>query len=171
VLEIRRRVLGPEHPDTLESLADLAITCLRQRKYALAESYATQTLAARRHVLGPEHPYTMDSMADLALAYQSEEKFTDGERLAREAVDMNRKKRPDEWKRFKAESLLGATLSGQKRYAEGEPLLLVGYQGMLARKDRMGAPDRYDLDRAREWLVHLYEAWGKPDKAAAFRQN
>jgi hypothetical protein len=36
---------------------------------------------------------------------------------------------------------------------------------MLSRKERIDAPDRYHLDRAREWLVQLYEAWGKPGKA------
>jgi len=32
---------------------------------------------------------------------------------------------------------------------------LEGYQGMLARKDRIPVPDQYYLDRAREWLVRL----------------
>jgi hypothetical protein len=27
----------------------------------------------------------------------------------------------------------------------------------------------YHLDRARKWLVDLYEAWGKPKKAAEWR--
>lgn len=60
--------------------------------------------------------------------------------------------------------VLGASLPGQKRYGEAEVLLLEGYHGMLARKDRIAIPDRYHLDRAREWIVQLYKAWGKPDK-------
>jgi len=35
----------------------------------------------------------------------------------------------------RGESLLGARLAGEKKYAEAEPLLLGGYQGMLARKN------------------------------------
>ena len=66
---------------------------------------------------------------------------------------------------------MGASLSGQKKYAEAEPLLLEGYQGMVARKDRMGVPDRYHLDRAREWIVQLYQDWGKPAKAAEWRKK
>jgi len=42
---------------------------------------------------------------------------------------------------------------------------------MLARKDKIAVPDKYHLDRAREWLVQLYEAWGKPEKAEEWRQN
>jgi hypothetical protein len=35
----------------------------------------------------------------------------------------------------------------------------------------MGVPDQYHLDRAREWLVQLYEAWGQPGKAVEFRKK
>jgi hypothetical protein len=122
-------------------------------------------LAGRRHTLGSEHPDTMASAADLALVYQSEGRFAESEPLAHEALEFARKKEPDDWQRFRAESLLGASLAGQKKYAEAEPLLLESYQGMVARKDRVGVPDWYHLDRARDWLVQLYQAW-EPEKAA-----
>ncbi len=169
LLEVSRRVLGPEHPFTLGFLGDVADMYQRSGKYALAEVYAAQALAGRRKTLGPEQPDTMASAADLALAYQSQQKFVQSETLAREAFEFYRKKQPDDWQGFRAESLLGASLSGQKRYAEAEPLLLEGYQGMLARKNRMAVPDWYHLDRAREWIVELYRAWGKPMKAAEWR--
>jgi hypothetical protein len=114
-------------------------------------------------------PDTMASAADLALAYQSQRKFAESEALAREALELERKKQPEDWQRFRAESLLGASLAGEKKYAEGEPLLLEGYQGMLARKDRISVPDHYHIDLAHKWLVDLYEAWGKPEKAAEWR--
>jgi len=113
----------------------------------------------------------MASTADLALAYQSQGKFAQSEPLAREAMQFNRKNEPDDWQGFRAESLLGASLAGQKKYAEAEPLLLEGYRGMLARKDRIAVPDRYHLDRAREWIVRLYQAWGKPEKAAEWMEK
>jgi serine/threonine protein kinase len=170
-LEFSRRVLGREHPITLAILADFGAMYQRQGKYAMAETYAAQALAGFRHALGSQHPDTMASAADLALACLSQNKFTESEPLAREAVEFDRKKQPDDWQRFRAESLLGASLAGQKKYAEGEPLLLEGYQGMLARKDRIGVPDWYYLDRAREWLVQLYQSWGKPGKAADWRKK
>jgi len=165
-LEIRRRVLGPEHPDTLWTMSYVALMYQRQGKYASAESYAAQALAGRRHVLGSENPNTMASAADLAQAYVSQGKFADSEPLAREMVALDQKNQLDDWQRFRAESLLGASLAGQKKYGEAEPLLLEGYQGMLARKDRIGAPDRYPLQLAHQWLVQLYKDWGKPQKTA-----
>jgi hypothetical protein len=107
----------------------------------------------------------------LALAYVSQGKFTESETLARQAVEIDRKKRPDEWERFRAESLLGASLTGQKKYAEAEALLVGACQQMAAKKGGMPVQDWYQLDRAREWTVQLYEAWGKPEKAAAFKNQ
>ena len=113
----------------------------------------------------------MWSADDLALAYLAEGKFPAAEPLAGEALAFYEKKQPDDWQRFRAESLLGDSLAGQKRYAEAEPLLLEGYQGMLARKDRIDVPDWYHLDRAREWIVQLYQSRGKPAKASEWRRK
>ena len=66
--------------------------------------------------------------------------------------------------------MLGASLAGQKKYAEAEPLLLEGYRGMEERKARAGSPDSYYLNRAGEWIVQLYQSWGKPEQAAEWRR-
>jgi serine/threonine protein kinase/Tfp pilus assembly protein PilF len=160
-LEIKRRVLGAEDPSTLYTLSDFASMYQRQGKYARAETFAAQALAGRRRALGPDHPDTMDSAADLALAYVSQGKFAESEPLAREVLEIEGNKQPNDWHRFRAETLLGASLAGQKRYTQAEPLLLRGYQGMLARRDRIAVPDRCHLDSAREWLRRLYRARGR----------
>jgi tetratricopeptide (TPR) repeat protein len=170
-LEIQRRVMGRDSRLTLGTLSDAAFMYQRERKYALAEAYAAEVLAARRHNLGPQSAVTMEAAANLALAYLSQGKWAESEPLAREAMEFEQKNQPDDWQRFRAESLLGASLAGQKKYTEAEPLLLEGYQGMIARKDRIAVPDRYHMDRAREWLVHMYQAWGKPAKAAEWGKN
>lgn len=103
----------------------------RQGRYALAEIRAAQALAGRWRILGAEHPDTMSSAAILALAYVSDGKSAESESLAREALEFDREKQPDGWERFRAESLLGASLAGKKKYAEAEPLLLEGYQGIV----------------------------------------
>ena len=86
-------------------------------------------------------------------------------------MEFDRKNQPGDWQGFRAESLLGASLAGQKKYAEGEPLLLEGYQGMVARKDRIEVPNWYHLDRAREWLMQLYRASGKPGKVTEWKKK
>jgi eukaryotic-like serine/threonine-protein kinase len=170
-LEICRRVRGLAHPITLHIVSDFASMYQRQGKYALAETYAAQVLAGERHALGLEHPDTMDSAADLSLALASQGKFAESETLAREAVETDRKKRPDDWQYFRAETLLGASLAGRRKYAEAEPLLLEGYKGMAARKERIWVRDWYHLDRAREWIAKLYQASGNPEKAVEWKSQ
>jgi tetratricopeptide (TPR) repeat protein len=170
-LETQRRVLGPEFPDIRLALSGLAFLYQRQGRYALAEINAAQVLARQRSGSGPVDGDTMDSAANLALACESQGKFLESLPLAREALDFDRGKRPDHWQRFRAESIVGASLAGQGKYIEAEPLLLEGYQGMLARRDRIAVPDRYHLDLARQWIVQFYRAWGKPEQAEEWKKR
>jgi len=48
---------------------------------------------------------------------------------------------------------------------------LDGYPRMAVRRKRMEVSELYYLGRALEWLVQLYEAWGKPEKAAEWRRR
>ena len=43
---------------------------------------------------------------------------------------------------FHTRSLLGGALLGQKKYADAEPLLTTGYEGMKQREQTMPAPNR-----------------------------
>jgi eukaryotic-like serine/threonine-protein kinase len=164
-LEIRRRIAGPENPDTLYTLSNFVSLYQREGKYALAETYGIQTLAGRRHALGNENPNTMGSANDLALVYVSEGKFAESEPLAREFLALYQKNQPEDWQRFRAESLLGASLAGEKKYTEAETPLVEGFQGMQARKDSISASDRYHLHLAHQWLIQFYKNSGQPTKA------
>ena len=55
-LELREKVLGPEHPDTLTSMNNLAEVLTDQGKYEAAEEMHRQVLELREKVLGLEHP-------------------------------------------------------------------------------------------------------------------
>jgi tetratricopeptide (TPR) repeat protein len=169
-VEIKRRALGPDHRYTLDSLSGLALVYYLQGQLAQAETLYVQILAGRRRALGADDPDTLDAMADLALTWQEQGKFDSSVALAREAAAGDSRRRPESWQRYRAASLLGRSLLGQKKYAAAEPLLLDGARGMEARKEQIAVPDRYHLERAREWLVRLYQAWGKPAQAAKWHK-
>ncbi len=170
-LEVQRRVRGAENEDTLTTLTHMAYLYEVEGKYSLAETAAAQALAGRRHILGAEHPATAASEADLAEAYVAEGKFTQSDPLAREAEAFQQSKQPDNWQFFWAESLVGASLAGEKRYADAEPLLVAGYRGMVGRKDWMPVPKLRDIDSAQGWIVQMYVEWGKPDKVKEWRHS
>jgi hypothetical protein len=64
-LDFRRRVLGPEHPDTLALMNNLAETLRAQGDLAGARKLLAETLDILRRVLGPEHPDTSTSAWNL----------------------------------------------------------------------------------------------------------
>ena len=66
VLEIRRRVSGEEHPDTLDSRNNLALVLGDLGRLEEAEAEHRAVLEIRRRVLGEEHPDTLTSRNNLA---------------------------------------------------------------------------------------------------------
>jgi hypothetical protein len=93
------------------------------------------------------------------------------ERLLRESLAISEKKSPDDWRTFETRGLLGASLLGQKKYAEAEPNLLQGYAGMKAREAKIPAPAKKSLFEAAGRIVELYDAWGNKDKAEEWRKK
>jgi hypothetical protein len=75
----------------------------------------------------------------------------------------------DEWSTFNTRSQLGGSLLGQKKYAEAEPLIVSGYEGMKAREAKIPPPSKSRLAEAAHRVVKLYEEWGKKEKAAGWR--
>jgi len=55
-LELREKVLGPEHPATLVSMNNIAEVLRGQGKYEAAEEMHRRALELREKVPGPEHP-------------------------------------------------------------------------------------------------------------------
>ncbi|KAF1937469.1 hypothetical protein EJ02DRAFT_505995 [Clathrospora elynae] len=79
----KERVLGPEHPDTLTSMSNLAGVLDSQSKYEEAELMNRQTLARKEMVLGLEHPSTLTNMNNLARVLESQGKYDEAESMNR----------------------------------------------------------------------------------------
>ncbi|MFE6918056.1 tetratricopeptide repeat protein, partial [Streptomyces rubiginosohelvolus] len=65
-LEHRRRVLGPDHPDTLTSANNLATALANLRQFRAAEQILGDARARSRRVLGENHPDTQRLTENLA---------------------------------------------------------------------------------------------------------
>ena len=71
VLDTRNRILGVEHPNTINAMAHLAATYQNWGKYTEAEKLQMQALDTRNRILGVEHTKTINAMENLAATYQS----------------------------------------------------------------------------------------------------
>lgn len=68
VKEMRKMVLGTEHPDTLTSMRNLALMLQDQGRWKDAEELFVHVVEKRR-ILGTKHSGTLTSMANLAHTY------------------------------------------------------------------------------------------------------
>ena len=89
----------------------------------------------------------------------------------RDGVSGYEKTKADGWRRYHCESVLGGSLAAQDKHAEAEPLVLSGYQGWHQREALMPYEDRPLVEDAATRIVSLYQAWGKPDKAAEWQRR
>jgi non-specific serine/threonine protein kinase/serine/threonine-protein kinase len=91
VVEIRRRLLGPEHADTLSSASYLGWVIMKEGRYAEAEKSFRETLDISRRVLGPEHPDTLQLRNRLAGVLHREGRYAEAEKLDRETLEIRRR--------------------------------------------------------------------------------
>jgi eukaryotic-like serine/threonine-protein kinase len=161
--------LGPEHPSTLATRSDLGGAYLSQGDSARAESLLRDVLVARRKKLGAQHPAVAQTLTSLGESLLEQRKWAEAEQLLRDGLAIWDARRPDDWNRFNTQSLLGNSLLGQQNFAQAEPLLLSGYEGMKSRETRIPASKKVVLIESCKRILRLYEAWGRPEQAAAWR--
>jgi serine/threonine protein kinase len=77
---------GPDHPDTLGSMSNLAISYALLGRYTDALTLREETLALMKAKLGPDHPDTLRSMNNLANSYALLGRYTDALTLREKAL-------------------------------------------------------------------------------------
>jgi serine/threonine protein kinase len=165
------RVLGPDHPGTIANMSDLAFLYETHNRYAEALPIELQMKEIALKRFGPEYRTTVAATTMIGKDYMELHQYAKAEPPLREALATMVKTKPDDWRRYNLESLLGANLIGLKKYAQAEPLVLSGYQGMKERESKMPMGAKAFLKEDAERVVELYTAWGKSQKAAEWREK
>ena len=184
-LEAARLRLGRHHGLTRVLLADLADTYQLQDRHGEAARLIAELVAEPRmnQETGRLAGGDLKGLRLLGRNLVREGKYAAAEPPLRKYLTLFEKTtagRPCDfvWPRqhgFRTQVVLGASLLGQKKYAEAEPMLCEGYRRMKRQPEAEGAVptplDRRYLNEALGWLVQLYEEWGKPDEAARWRKE
>ena len=154
--------LGPEHPDTAESLNNLAELHNAQGLYAKAEPLLQRALAIREKALGAEHPDTAQILNNLAGIYNNQGLYAKAEFLLQRTLAIREKalgpEHPDT-----AASLnnLALLFDNQGLYAKVEPL----YQRSLAIQEKALGPEHPATATSLNNLASLYGDQGLYAKA------
>jgi len=211
-LKLKKAKLGPDHPDTLTSMNNLAAgywvagqlakalplleeaaqglekrrfqhqhahliipntigAYERAKQFELARSWRQKWLAHVKATAGADSPAYAGELAQRGLSLLTHQQWTDAEKLLRECLAIREKKEPEAWTTFNTQSLLGGALLGQKKYAEAEPLLLKGYEGMKEREVKIPKTGgtKLRIPEALDRLIELYTATNKPEEAKKYR--
>ena len=95
--------------------------------------------------------------------------YAEAEPLLRQCLTVREKTQPDVWITFNTHSMLGGSLLGQNKYADAEPLLVKGYEGMKAREKTIPKEASTRIPEALDRLVELYTATNKPNEVKKWK--
>jgi hypothetical protein len=168
-LERARKNLGPRDPHLASIVYGIATSLSQHGKWALGEPVFRDAVELARKQFGTDDPRTAGFLAPLCQSLVAQGKWVEAEPVVRECLAIREKLQPEDWSTFNTRSLLGASLLGQKKFAEAEQMILSGYSGLKARETRIPPQARSRLTEAAERVVKLYEAWEKKEKAAEWR--
>ncbi|MCH8806009.1 MAG: serine/threonine protein kinase [Planctomycetes bacterium] len=152
----------------LDVMGRLAIVLRAQKKHAADESVRRKLLAARRRVSGETDPATLDAWYRLARALSDQGKFSEARSSFEQLLGQARQHLPaDDWRLARYQGGLGRCLSTLQHFDQAEAQLTAALEGMEA---ALGAKHRRTRDAIQD-LIRLYDAWPKPDQAAAYRER
>ncbi|BCR87174.1 uncharacterized protein ACHE_31161A [Aspergillus chevalieri] len=123
VMETRKQVLGPEHPDTLTSMASLTATYWNQGQWKEAKELGIQMMETQKQVLGPEHPDSLASISNLAATYRNQARWKEAEALEVHVMETQKQVLgPEHPSTLISISNLAATYRNQGRWKKAEEL-------------------------------------------------
>ena len=87
-----KNLLGAEHPDTLHSMGNLAITYKNQGRWNEAEQLDINVMDVTEKLLGAEHPDTLSSTGNLASTYWNQGRWNEAEELKLKVMNIKTRK-------------------------------------------------------------------------------
>ena len=91
VLEVRRRILGEDHPDTVAAMNNLAWTLMNQGDLPGARKLQEKVLELGRRSCGEEHPNTLTFMNNLALTLMNQGDLPGARQLLEQVFEVRRR--------------------------------------------------------------------------------
>jgi tetratricopeptide (TPR) repeat protein len=122
-LQVRESTLGPEHPNTLQSLNDMGVFLGFQGQHSEANVVRRRALEARNRVLGEHHPDTLESINGLALTFSSQGQYKEAEELQVKVLQRRKKMLGEEHpETLRSMTNLAMTYIHQGRYKDSEEI-------------------------------------------------
>jgi len=173
VLELSRNLALETNPFLLWHFGSLGWHYLEQGDLARASTLCELAMQGARRKPDANPMAIPRVIAQLGAVRLAEQKYGEAEGLLRQGLGFAEKHCPNSGYCFYVMNLLGASLAGQGKYAEAEPLLLESCRGLqLCQASTVPYlnPTRR-VSESLERLVQLYDAWGKPAQLAEWKKK
>ena len=121
-LDLRKKVLGEEHPDTATSYNNMASNLDAMGKHREAQSLYQTALDLHKKLLGEEHPTTATDYNNLALNLNSQGKYGEAQPLFQKALDLRKKLLGEHPYTAASYNNLALNLNAQGKYGEAQLL-------------------------------------------------
>ena len=162
------RLLGPGHPDTLNSRNSLAAAYLAAGRVADAIPLFEQTLAGLQRQLGPDHPDTLTSQNNLASAYQDAGRVAEAIQLYEQNLAVReRLPGPDHPSTLNSRGNLAAAYLAAGQVADAIRL----FEQTLAGRQQVLGHDHPDTQTSRKNLAKAYRAADRVADAIPLEQT
>ncbi len=133
---------GPKDHQTLTSMENLGGLYRELDRHQEALTLLQEALVIRREV-HPNSPALARTLAGVGVCWIDQGEYERAEPPLREALEILEKKNLRTVLRHSVEVRLGETLARQQKYADAEPLLIAGYEGLRA-QENLGRAARRD---------------------------
>jgi tRNA A-37 threonylcarbamoyl transferase component Bud32/tetratricopeptide (TPR) repeat protein len=165
VLDLRRQLLGPEHPDYTLTLMNYSFFVYDRGRYQEAADMSRQILALRGRVLPESHLAIASALQTLGRCLDKQSDTAGARRALEESLRLRRKYNAGSWIVASADGVLADHDVSVKQYAKAETLLDDANTILTSAVPPTHPKMQINYQR----YAALYDAWGQPAKAAAYR--
>ena len=144
---------------------ELVVTYIKAGKKVEATRFLNERLAIARKQMKPDSLELGAQLAATGKSLLELSEFVEAQRLLQESLLIREQFEPQAWTTFSTKALLGVALLGQKNFADAEPLMLAGIEGMKQRETTIPPAAKDRIPETIDSLIELYTALGKTESA------
>ena len=163
-----RAALDPNHEVLAAVLADLSVIYFLNKDLKRLGPVLIEARDLAAELYGEDNGIIANANHAVGKYYFNVEAPEKAEKYFRLERDFRKKTTPDDWSRFIAEAMLGASLMGAGKYDDAEPLLLSACPELRSREPSMDANQRSALRWTVELIIKYTEAAQEHEHRAGF---
>ena len=161
VITTRKKLLGPEHPDALQSVCNLGEVLYRESKYPRAEAVLRESLQGREKVLGPAHPDTLMNIGHLAEVLRGLKRYSEAEQLYRRVLAGREDDLGDDINAMRNADNLGSVFRDAGRLEDAEKWVRFAFEA----RERSTGPTSPITMESVSHLAYILRMRGRYDEA------